>query len=136
MEYTDAPTTSEPAILAGGITCPHCGHALAEGATHCDDCGWVHPSANDSAEGKASDLVAVLLSVVPGLGHVYKGYPILGLVFVVGAFVALVFGVLAATASAGFGVGLIPLYWFAVMFHVYGIEDRVLPPTKDDGEEY
>ena len=136
MEYTDAPTTMEPAILAGGITCPHCGHALAEHATNCDHCEWVHPSVNDTAEGQASDLVAVLLSVIPGLGHVYKGYPILGLLFVVGAFVAIVFGVLAATASAGFGLALIPLYWFAVMFHVYGIEDRVLPSSKDEGEEY
>jgi len=74
--------------------------------------------------------------VVPGLGHVYKGYKLLGLLFVIGAFVAIVFGILAATASAGFGAFLIPLYWFAVMFHVYGIEDKVAPGIKDEGEEY
>ena len=49
----------------------------------------------------------------------------------------LIAGCLAATASAGFGLALIPIYWFAVMFHVYGVEDRIAPTTaKDEGEEY
>jgi len=43
---------------------------------------------------------------------------------------------LAATATAGFAVLLLPLYWLGVMFHVYGIDDRVGPPKKDEGEEY
>ena len=43
---------------------------------------------------------------------------------------------LAATATAGFAVLLLPLYWIGVMFHVYGIEDRVGPPTTDEGEQY
>ena len=88
------------------------------------------------AEGKASDAVAVMLSVIPGLGHVYKGYKMLGLVFVCGAFVALLLGALAATATAGFGLALIPIYWFAVMFHVYGIDDRVASTQTDEGEQY
>jgi hypothetical protein len=96
----------------------------------------VHRPDADTAEGKASDLVAVLLSVIPGLGHVYKGYRLLGLLFVIGAFGAILLGALAATATAGFGLALIPIYWFAVMFHVYGIEDRVAPTEKDEGEEY
>jgi hypothetical protein len=78
----------------------------------------------------------VMLSVIPGLGHVYKGYKLLGLLFVIGAFGALLLGALAATATAGFGLFLIPIYWFAVMFHVYGVEDRVVPAAKDEGEEY
>jgi hypothetical protein len=90
----------------------------------------------DTAEGKASDGVAVMLSVIPGLGHVYKGYKMLGLLFFFGAIGALLAGGLAATATAGFGLFLIPIYWFAAMFHVYGIEDRVAPTAKDEGEEY
>ena len=90
----------------------------------------------ETAEGKASDAVAVMLSVIPGLGHVYKGYKLLGLLFFFGAVGALLAGGLAATATAGFGLFLIPIYWFAVMFHVYGIEDRVAPTFKDEGEEY
>jgi len=76
------------------------------------------------------------LSVIPGLGHVYKGHRLLGLIFVIGAFGAVLGGALAATATAGFGLFLIPIYWFAVMFHVYSIEDRVAPNVVDEGEEY
>ena len=90
----------------------------------------------ETAEGKASDLVAVLLSVIPGVGHVYKGYRIMGLFIVAGAGFAILLGGLAATATAGFGLALIPIYWFAVMFHVYAIPDRVAPGVTDEGEEY
>ena len=135
MEYTDAPITELP-VSADTMICPLCGHVLPKDAQACDRCDWVRRPDADTAEGKASDLVAVMLSVIPGLGHVYKGYRMLGLLFVIGAFVAILLGMLAATATAGFGLGLIPIYWFAVMFHVYGIQDRVAPTAKDDGEEY
>ncbi len=118
------------------MNCPLCGHVLPKDATDCDRCDWVRTPETHTAEGQASDLVAVMLSVVPGLGHVYKGYKLLGLLFVIGGFGAILLGALAATATAGFGLLLIPIYWFAVMFHVYGVEDHIAPTTKDDGEEY
>jgi hypothetical protein len=117
------------------MACPLCGHILPKDADACDRCDWVRTN-EETAEGKASDLVAVMLSVIPGLGHVYKGYKLLGLLFFIGALGALLAGALAATATAGFGLFLIPIYWFAVMFHVYGVKDRVAPTAKDDGEEY
>jgi hypothetical protein len=135
LEYTDAPI-SEPALDVDTMTCPLCGQVLPKDAESCDNCDWVRTPDTDTAEGQASDLVAVMLSVIPGLGHVYKGHKLLGLLFVTGAFMALALGALAATATAGFGLFLIPIYWFAVMFHVYGIEDKVAPNVKDDGEEY
>lgn len=135
MEYTDAPT-SEPPVTADTMACPLCGHVLPKDAEACDRCDWVGAPDTNTAEGKASDAVAVMLSVIPGLGHVYKGYKMLGLLFVIGAFGAMMLGALAATATAGFGLALIPIYWFAVMFHVYGIEDRVAPTVKDEGEQY
>ena len=115
IEYTDAPASeNETASLA----------QTADGKL-------------ETAEGKASDLVAVMLSVIPGLGHVYKGYRFLGLLFLIGGGFALLCGALAATATAGFGLGLIPIYWFGVMFHVYAIPDRVAPTVVgDEGEEY
>ena len=135
MEYTDAPTT-EPPVTSDTMACPLCGHVLPKDAEACDHCDWVRAPDAVTAEGKASDAVAVMLSVVPGLGHVYKGYKLIGLLFFFGAVGAMALGALAATATAGFGLGLIPIYWFAVMFHVYGIEDRVAPAVKDEGEEY
>jgi hypothetical protein len=117
------------------MACPLCGHVLPKNADACDRCDWVRTE-TDTAEGKASDAVAVMLSVIPGLGHVYKGHKLLGLLFFFGAVGAILLGGLAATATAGFGLFLIPIYWFGVMFHVYGIEDRVAPTANDEGEEY
>jgi hypothetical protein len=134
VEYTDAPAL-EPPVSADTMACPLCGHVLPKDADACDRCDWVRTE-TETAEGKASDAVAVMLSVIPGLGHVYKGHKMLGLLFVIGAFGAILLGGLAATATAGFGLALIPIYWFAVMFHVYGIEDRVATTVKDEGEEY
>lgn len=115
MEYTDAPAAAPE--TSDAQTTENFGKA-------------------DTAEGKASDGVAVLLSILPGLGHVYKGHRMLGFVFVIGAGIALLLGGLAATATAGFGLLLIPIYWFAVMFHVYSIDDRVGPDKADEHEQY
>jgi hypothetical protein len=56
LEYTDAPTSESH------LPAPTAQTGLLE-----------------TAEGQASDLVAVALSVIPGLGHVYKGYRVIGL---------------------------------------------------------
>jgi hypothetical protein len=114
VEYTDAPS-SEPSV---------------------DEVAKTRNGRLESAEGTASDAVAVMLSVIPGLGHVYKGYKMLGLIFVAGAFAAVLIGALAATATAGFGLALIPIYWIGVMVHVWAIDDRVEPAKTDQGEEY
>ena len=132
MEYTDAPTT-EPAAMADAEVCPVCGGHLPENAGSCSHCDW---SESGSAEGMASDNIAVMLSVIPGLGHVYKGYQILRFLFFVGALGAVSLALLAATATAGFGIFLAVFYWVAVMIHVYVIKDRVVPTANDQGEEY
>src|SRR4051794_35518424 len=76
-------------------------------------------TASEGAEGKASDLVAMLLSVIPGLGHIYKGHRLTGVVLILGAPLAVALSALAATATAGFGLGLMVFYWFAAGFHAY-----------------
>ena len=115
LEYTDAPT-SESLMPA-----PTAETGLLE-----------------TAEGHASDLVAVALSVIPGLGHVYKGYRIIGLVLMFfGTPFAVGIALLIATFTAGFGFFLLPLYWIVVAIWVWAIPDRVLPPSsEDDGEQY
>jgi hypothetical protein len=105
-------------------------------AVECDHCNWTRAK-HDTAEGKASDAFAVLLSIIPGLGHIYKGHKLVGMLLMfVATPMAVGLALLAATATAGFAVLLLPLYWLGVMFHVYGIEDRVGPPKRDEGEEY
>jgi hypothetical protein len=92
----------------------------------------------ETAEGQASDLVAVALSVIPGLGHVYKGYRIMGLLLMfVGTPFAIGIALLVATFTAGFGFFLLPLYWIAVAISVWAIPDQVLPTSSDEeGEQY
>ncbi|HEY1583243.1 MAG TPA: hypothetical protein VGF73_09105 [Chthoniobacterales bacterium] len=117
LEYTDAPTTesTEPAFAPP---------TAATGAL-------------ETAEGRASDLVAVVLSIVPGLGHIYKGYRLIGLLLIfIGTPVSVALALLIATGTAGFGFFLLPLYWIAVMVHVWAIPDRIAPALDDEGEQY
>jgi hypothetical protein len=135
MEYTDAPAPPATEIGPDQMACPYCGHLLPTDAQACDHCDWTR-SATETAEGKASDAMAVLLSVIPGLGHIYKGHKFIGLLILfIGTPMAIMIAALTFTFTAGFGGLLLPLWWFGVMFHVYGIEDRVVP-GEDEGEQY
>jgi len=69
--------------------------------------------------GTLRDRVAVALSVVPGLGHLYKSYKWTGVICALGAVFALLACAVAATFTAGFGILLLPLYWVGTMLHVY-----------------
>lgn len=90
-----------------------------------------------TAEGKASDMVAVMLSLLPGLGHIYKGYRLIGMLLIfLGTPMAVGLALLIATGTAGFGFFLLPIYWIAVMVHVWAIPDRIAPTISDEGEQY
>lgn len=136
MEYTDAPIQEQTAVDANTMECPYCGHILPKDAQACDRCDWTR-EATETAEGKASDAVAVLLSVIPGLGHIYKGHRLMGaLIMFVGTPMAIGIAALTFTFTAGFGGLLLPLWWFGVMFHVWALEDRVSTTERDEGEQY
>jgi hypothetical protein len=136
MEYTDAPVQQQEELSSDTMQCPYCGHTLPKNADHCDQCDWTRAS-SETAEGKASDAVAVMLSVLPGLGHIYKGHRLIGaLIMFVGTPMAIGIAALTFTFTAGFGGLILPLWWFAVMFHVWAIEDRVVPTEQDEGEQY
>lgn len=136
IEYTDAPATPPVSAEGDKMPCPYCGHLLPRGAERCDRCDWTRSATAETAEGKASDAVAVLLSIIPGLGHIYKGHRLAGFLWMAGAIPAGIFVFLAAIASAGFGIGLFFFYLIAVMLHAYAVDDRVAPPKEDEGEEY
>ncbi len=137
LEYTDAPKTEQPAEISSTMGCPQCGVSLPVDAESCTNCDWTRQGKSETAEGKASDAVAVLLSILPGLGHIYKGHRVLGLLLIfAGTPMALGIALLIATFTAGFGVFLLPIYWIATMVHVYAIQDRVLSGKEDAGEEY
>jgi ribosomal protein L40E len=135
VEYTDAPAASPESSTGDKMPCPYCGHLLPKDAQRCDRCDWKR-GATETAEGKASDAVAVILSIIPGLGHIYKGHKLAGFLWMVGAIPVGIFVLLAAFASAGWGLGLFFFYLGAVMLQAYGVEDRIVTPKEDEGEEY
>ena len=135
MEYTDAPTQAEPVSPPGTMPCPYCGKILPQNAEACTNCDWTREATNPG-EPKASDAMAILLSIIPGLGHIYKGHRLIGalLMFLITP-LAIAFSFLAAIASAGFGIGMLVFYWLAVMLHAWAVEDRI-GETPDEGEQY
>lgn len=111
-------------------TCPLCGAALdPENPNECPKCDWTigYRRRHESVLGSHRDIAAVFLSVIPGLGHMYKGHLLTGALLMLGGIFAILACALAATASAGFGLLLIPLYWAGVMMQVYWLEDRRAP---------
>ena len=124
---------TSPCDEAVAFTCPLCNAPLiAEHPAECTKCDWVAQPASNAIthSGTFRDRVAVVLSVVPGLGHVYKGYKLTGAICALGAVFAFLACAVAATFTAGFGMLLLPIYWVGTMLHVYWIEDRciALPP--------
>ena len=136
MEYTDAPPKEKKVTASDKVPCPLCGHLLPMDAQSCDRCDWTRPERSEMAEGKASDAMAVLLSIIPGLGHIYKGHKLAGFLWMAGAVPVGIFVLVAAFASAGFGIVLFFFYLIAVMLHAYAIDDWVTPRIKDEGEQY
>ena len=134
VEYTDAPAARPEPTTGDKMPCPYCGHLLPKDAERCDRS---LDTRRDTHCGRQSQRrVAVMFSIVPGLGHIYKGHILAGLLWMIGAIPVGIFVFLAAFASAGWGLGLFFFYLAAVMLHAYGIEDRVVPPKEDEGEEY
>jgi hypothetical protein len=135
VEYTDAPPARPESPQGDTLPCPQCGHPLPRDAEHCDKCDWKHGVPVQTAEGKASDAVAVILSIIPGLGHIYKGHKLAGFLWMFCAIPVGLFVLLAAFASAGWGLGLFFFYLGAVMLHAYAVDDRI-QTKEDEGEEY
>ncbi|PYL94978.1 MAG: hypothetical protein DME28_03380 [Verrucomicrobia bacterium] len=117
------------------MQCPFCGTTLPANAQACTNCDWTL-EATKPAEPKASDAMAILLSIIPGLGHIYKGHRVMGaLILLLITPTAIAFAILAAIASAGWGILMLIPYWGAVMLHVWAIDDRVTQ-KPDEGEQY
>jgi len=73
----------------------------------------------------AHDLVAALLSIVPGLGHIYKGHWEAGLLWMfLGMPFAIWIGILFGLATAGVGLLFPIVCWVALAFDAYNKKDR------------
>jgi hypothetical protein len=60
------------------MRCPYCQTELPRDARECTHCDWVRPS--EARDTLARDWCAALLSFVPGLGHLYKGHLVSGII--------------------------------------------------------
>ncbi len=121
------PTIDEKPTVTAYKTCPLCDATLDESnPCECPKCDWYagYRQLRDKPFGSGRDMAAVLMSIVPGLGHLYKGHTMTGLLYMLGAGFAIIAAGVAATATAGFGLLLLPLYWAGVMLQVFWIEDR------------
>ena len=125
---------TSPRDKAVALTCPLCDTPLdPEHPNACTKCDWVAKPAPhaEAHHGTFRDRAAVALSIVPGLGHIYKGHKMTGAIYMVGAVFAFLACFVAATFTAGFGMLLLPVYWAAIMIQVYWLEDKgITPPPK------
>jgi hypothetical protein len=88
----------------------------------------------------AQNAIAALLSIVPGLGHIYKGHFEAGFLWMfLGMPIAVWIGILFGLATAGVGLLFPILCWAALAFDAYNEEDRRshhrAPPWANDEDE-
>jgi len=127
------PTTEAKPSVTQLSTCPICDTPLdPANPTECTKCDWHvgYDRKPEEAVGNVRDVAAVVMSVIPGLGHIYKGYRMTGALYMLGAVFAIFAAGVASTATAGFGLLLLPLYWAGVMLQVYWLEDGAAAKAK------
>ena len=81
-----------------------------------------HPLSKDVVD--AENTIAAILTIVPGLGHFYKGYYVTGILWLfLGMPLAIWVGILLGLATAGIGL-LFPIaLWVALVFDAYNEKD-------------
>ena len=73
----------------------------------------------------AHNEIAALLTIIPGLGHIYKGHYEAGLLWMfLGMPIAVWIGVLFGLATAGIGLLFPILCWVALAWDAYNEKDR------------
>jgi|SRR4029450_3299081 hypothetical protein len=73
----------------------------------------------------AQNEIAALLSIVPGLGHIYKGHFEAGFLWMfLGMPIAIWIGILFGLATAGVGLLFPILCWVALAVDAYNEDDR------------
>lgn len=90
-------------------------------------------------EKQAHNKIAALLSIVPGLGHIYKGHYEAGFLWMfLGMPFALWIGIILSLATAGVGLLFPILCWAALAWDAYNEKNRrhhhLIAPWADDDE--
>lgn len=109
----------------GTFHCPLCQTVLSVGTTQCTNCDW-HEGYGEEPSAfvpDSRDITAVFLSIVPGLGHYFKGHHLMGVGYFLGTFIVIFFGVAVLMVGMGFNLIFLPIYWGWVMLHAYLLPD-------------
>src|SRR5690242_6119958 len=90
--------------------CPLCGEPLPLNATECTMCDWVkgYRHREPVTSGSTRDITAAALSILPGLGHLFKGHRTSGIAYMVGTVFILFFIGAMGMVAMGFQLLLIP----------------------------
>ncbi len=81
-------------------------------------------STSDQRLPKTRDIIAALSSIVPGLGHIYKGHVREGWTILLISPLFIWAALILGFATAGFGL-LVPVaYLIIIGWHAYSIEDK------------
>ncbi len=76
-------------------------------------------------EKHAHNEIAALLSIVPGLGHIYKGHYEMGLIWMfLGMPVAVFIGIISILGTAGVSLLFPILCWVGLAWDAYNEKDR------------
>lgn len=73
---------------------------------------------------RTRNIIAALSSIIPGLGHVYKGYFATGFGLILVSPFVIWAGAIAAWGTFGFGIFVPVAYLIFIGWHAYNIEDR------------
>jgi hypothetical protein len=66
------------------------------------------------------DVIAAVLSIIPGMGHLYKGHYLAGcFIMLLGIPIGVVVGIFLSLATAGIGLLVPVLFWAMVVVHAY-----------------
>ena len=86
-------------------------------------------TAKDSDLDPGRDVIAAVLSLVPGLGHLFKGHYVIGIILIVVG-IPIIAAVSGLMALATFGVSLLLPVVFVMIAgaHAYSIDDRRTHP--------
>jgi hypothetical protein len=110
--------------------CPYCQTELPSDARECTWCDWVRPS--EACDTLAEDWCAAVMSFVPGLGHLFKGHLVSGVILlcVVGPTFLLAV-MLLIPATMGLSLLLPAVFVAFTAIHAFRLPDvRERPGTR------
>jgi hypothetical protein len=112
------------------MRCPLCHTTLPDGAEACNRCDWVRTP--DLPEFNATDWIAGMLSFAPGLGHLFKGHLVSGLLlFLILGPLYLLAVFMLVPRTFGLSLLLPGLFIVVVAAHAYRIPDvRRVPGVR------